>query len=332
MIPPGQIEPAPDSPEPSRPAVSQSGTGASGGMSADRGYLDTEQRNPDSETIDTLSIPEAFEVMASADRRICAAVDAAREPICRAIELVSGAFAAGHRLFYVGAGTSGRLGVLDASECPPTFLSDPRQVQGIIAGGDAALKRSIEGAEDSRSLAEADLTTAGVAAGDVVMGITTGGTTPYVHAAIETARAVGAATVFMACVPTDQVEDRADVSIRVLTGPEVVTGSTRLKAGTATKLVLNRITTLAMIRSGKVYRNLMVDVDASRNAKLVDRGIRILQAVTGLTRSDADELLRRAGFRVKTAIVMHELQIDAHAANDLLAQHDGRIREILPDR
>ncbi|MHC4092840.1 MAG: N-acetylmuramic acid 6-phosphate etherase, partial [Planctomycetota bacterium] len=204
----------------------------------DRGHLLTELRNPRSMRIDRMSIAEAFEVLNAEDASVATAVAAAREDICQAIELVVNAFQSGGRLFYVGAGTSGRLGVLDASECPPTFLSDPSMVQGFIAGGWEALRRSIEGAEDHPEDAVAEIDARKVGALDVVLGIATGGTTPYVHAALERAKERGAKTVFFGCVAQQDVADEADVSIRVLVGPEVITGSTRLKAGTATKMVL----------------------------------------------------------------------------------------------
>jgi N-acetylmuramic acid 6-phosphate etherase len=232
--------------------------------------------------------------MSIRDAGIAAAVAAAKADICRAIELVVEAFRAGGRLIYVGAGTSGRLGVLDAAECPPTFLSDPCMVQGVIAGGAEALTRSIEGAEDRLEDGAKAMDHREVGPNDVVFAVATGGTTPFVHGAIQRARQRGAKTVFFACVPENQVEDEADVSIRVITGPEVLTGSTRMKAGTATKMVLNMVTTIAMVQIGKVYENLMVDVNTSSNAKLRERGARIIQTLTGLTKSDA-ATGRRAG-------------------------------------
>lgn len=295
----------------------------------DRGKLLTEMRNPRSTTIDRLSIPAAFDLINSEDATIPLAVAAAREPICQAIELVVAAFRAGGRLIYVGAGTSGRLGVLDASECSPTFLSDPHMVQGFIAGGWEALRQAIEGAEDDPAGGAGLMDELNVDVNDVVMGISTGGTTPYVHGALARAHERGAKTVFFACVNVDEVPDDADVSIRVLVGPEVITGSTRLKAGTATKLVLNTITTISMIQIGKVYENLMVDVNTRTNHKLVDRGARIIQAVTGLSRESALELLERANGRVKTALVMHVKGVDASVAQQLLARVDGHLDRIL---
>jgi len=290
----------------------------------DRGHLLTELRNPNSMRVDRMSIAEAVDLMNAEDATIPAAVAAAKTEICQTIELVVAAFEAGGRLIYGGAGTSGRLGVLDASECPPTFLSDPRMVQGVISGGWDALRRAIEGAEDYPQDGAAKMDEMEVGPHDVVMGITTGGTTPYVHGAIRRARERGAQTVFFGCVP-----DEADVSIRVLVGPEVVTGSTRLKAGTATKLVLNMITTIAMIRIGKVYENLMVDVNTRSNKKLVDRGTRMIMTVTGLERAVAADLLARSGGHVKTALVMHAKGVDRATAEALLTAAHGHVARII---
>ncbi len=295
----------------------------------DRGHFLTEQRNPRSMDIDRMSIAQGFDVMNAEDASIAAAVAAARDDVVRAVELVVAAFQAGGRLIYVGAGTSGRLGVLDASECPPTFLSDPEMVQGIIAGGPGAMFRAVEGAEDSRQAGADMMDERAVGPKDVVFGIATGGSTPYVHGALRRARERGARTVFFACVPKEQCDDQADVSIRVLVGPEVLTGSTRLKAGTATKMVLNMVTTLSMIRIGKVYQNLMVDVNSRSNRKLVDRGARMIATVTGVDRQEAFRLLEAADGRVKTAIVMHLRGVDRATAEDLLARHAGRVRDVL---
>lgn len=297
----------------------------------DRGKLLTELRNSRSKQIDRMPIAQAFDVINAEDATIPAAIAAARESICAAIELVVAAFRAGGRLIYVGAGTSGRLGVLDASECPPTFLSDPQMVQGFIAGGDDALRRAIEGAEDNPANGAKLIDEQAVGARDVVMGITTGGTTPFVHGALARARERGAKTVFFACVSADEVADDGDVSIRVLVGPEVVTGSTRMKAGTATKLVLNMITTISMIQIGKVYENLMVDVSTRSNAKLVDRGVRIIQTVSELEREPAHDLLQAAKGHVKAAIVMHARGVDLESARRLLEEADGRLARILPN-
>ena len=295
----------------------------------DRGHLMTELRSPSSMRIDRMTIGEAVDLLNAEDATVAQAVAAARNEICQAIELVVAAFEAGGRLIYVGAGTSGRLGVLDASECPPTFLSQPRMVQGVIAGGWKALRRAVEGAEDYPEDGAAKMDVLKVGPRDVVMGISTGGTTPYVHGAIERAKERGAKTIFFGCVLDEHVPDEADVSIRVLVGPEAITGSTRLKAGTATKMVLNMITTISMVRIGKVYENLMVDMDTSKNRKLVDRGTRMIQTVTGLERPAAAELLERSGGHVKTALVMHARGVERKEAEKLLAQHHGHVASIL---
>ncbi|UCD29747.1 MAG: N-acetylmuramic acid 6-phosphate etherase [Planctomycetota bacterium] len=295
----------------------------------DRGHLLTEQRNIRSNSIDLMTIEEGFDVINYEDTTVASAVAAAKPQIVAAIRLVVGAFGAGGRLIYVGAGTSGRLGVIDASECPPTFLSDPEMVQGIIAGGREAMFRSMEGEEDKVQSGADAIDQREVGTDDVVFGIATGGTTPFVHGALRRARERGAKTVFLACVPEEQCEDDADVSIRVITGPEVVTGSTRLKAGTATKMVLNMVTTLSMIQIGKVYENLMVDVNTKACSKLVDRAARIVSTVTGMNRSQALSLLNKADGKVKTAIVMHLRDIDYKTAEEWLTEHKGHIRSIL---
>lgn len=295
----------------------------------DRGRLTTEQANPRSAGLDRLSVAQAFDLINGEDATIAHAIAGAKDDICRAIDLVVEAFQSGGRLIYVGAGTSGRLGVLDATECPPTFLSDPQQVQGIIAGGRDALTRSVEGAEDIDSDGATAIDERGVHENDVVFGIATGGTTPFVHGALSRARQRGAKTVFLACVPKGEASDDADVSIRVVTGPEVLTGSTRMKAGTATKMVLNMVTTIAMARTGKVFGNLMVDVNTATNTKLVDRGVRIVQAVTGLARDQAAALLNRAGGHVKTAAVMHARRVDREEAERLIKKVGGQLGALL---
>jgi N-acetylmuramic acid 6-phosphate etherase len=279
-----------------------------------------------------MALSDAFDVISAEDATVARAVAAAKADICATVEMVIEAFGAGGRLIYVGAGTSGRLGVLDAAECPPTFMSDPEMVQGVIAGGWDALRRSIEGAEDRAEDGAAAIDEGNVGPKDVVLGIATGGTTPFVHAALERAKSLGAKTVFFACVSKEHVPDSADVSIRVLTGAEVITGSTRMKAGTATKMVLNMITTLSMLGIGKVYGNLMVDLNAKACAKLRDRAIRILQAVADMDRSRAGELLDRAHGQVKTAIVMHLCGVDQGEAHRRLDLHDGRIGAVLGTR
>jgi N-acetylmuramic acid 6-phosphate etherase len=291
----------------------------------------TERRNPRSADIDLASPLAIVDLMNAEDRAVADAVASQREPIARAIELAVAAFRDGRRLLYLGAGTSGRLGVLDASECPPTFGSDPSMVVGIIAGGPAALTRSQEGAEDRPDGARADLTAANVTAGDFVLGIAASGTTPYVRAALEHARTLGARTGILACSPpAPELVAALDVAIVPITGPEVVTGSTRLKAGTATKMVLNMITTGAMVRLGKTYGNLMVDLQTS-NDKLKDRAERLVITTCGLTRDEARRLLADAQGHVKVAITMHKLGLDRATALARLAEAGGVIRRVVPD-
>ncbi|MHC4443397.1 MAG: N-acetylmuramic acid 6-phosphate etherase [Planctomycetota bacterium] len=295
----------------------------------DRGHLLTEQRNRSSLSIDQMSIEDGFELMNSEDVSVARAVLAAKSQIVLAIEHVVEAFRTGGRLIYVGAGTSGRLGVIDASECPPTFLSDPEMVQGVIAGGNEAMFRSQERAEDDYQAGAAVMDEHDVGGHDVIFGIATGGTTPFVHGAISRGRERGAKTVFFACVPKEQCDDQADVSIRVLTGPEVITGSTRLKAGTATKMVLNMVTTLSMVRMGKVFENLMVDVNTQSCSKLVDRAVRIISKVTGVDRDTSLTLLHNAQGKVNTAIVMHVKKVDCKTAERWLSEHAGHLRSVL---
>ena len=290
----------------------------------------TEQRNPRTAEIDLASPLEIVDLINGEDRGVAAAVATQREQIARAIEWAEAAFRAGGRLFYAGAGTSGRLGVLDATEIPPTFGADPNLVQGIIAGGTSALTRSVEGAEDQPDVAGRDVDTAGVKKGDFLLGIAASGTTPYVRAALVRARAVGARTAILACSPPPpEVLAAADLAIVVITGPEVVTGSTRMKAGTATKMVLNTITTGAMIRLGKTYGNLMVDVQ-STNVKLVDRSERIVAEVCGVSSDDARAVLGKSHGSVKLAIVMQRLGLDLESAAQKLEAAGGRIREVVP--
>lgn len=294
-----------------------------------REQFPTELANPRSAELDTLDASAAFDVMNAEDASVALAVRAAKNEIVRAIELVTERLGRGGRLFHVGAGTSGRLGVLDASECPPTFCTSPEMVQGVIAGGEAALTRSSEAAEDDRGAGARDLEARGVGPQDVVVGIAAGGTTPYVHGALEAARKRGAATIFFACVPKELAPDSADISIRVVTGPEVLAGSTRLKAGTATKMVLNMLTTLSMARLGKVYGNRMVDVAARANAKLWQRGIGLVAEIAACDRARAEELLHAADGSVKVAIVMGRKRIDALAARLLLEHEHGSLRRAL---
>lgn len=291
----------------------------------------TEQRNPRTQRIDMASPREIVELINAEDARVAGAVAESAGDVSRALELAEAAFRGGGRLIYVGAGTSGRLGVLDATECPPTFGSPPDLVQGLIAGGDAALRRSVEGAEDDPDAAREAIESLKVGASDFVLGIAASGTTPYVRAALEEAAALGARTGFLTCSePPPGVRDLCDVCIVAAVGPEVVTGSTRMKAGTATKMILNIITTGAMIRLGKIYGNLMVDLRAW-NEKLRDRSERIVMEATGLDRAAARAAIDAADGRVKLAIVMVRRSVDAAEAQRLLDAHEGRLREIVGD-
>lgn len=291
----------------------------------------TEQRNPATADIDSRSTLEIVDIIAAEDAKVPGAVVRARSEIARAIELIERAFRKGGRLLYIGAGTSGRLGVLDASECPPTFRTPPEMVVGIIAGGLPALVKPAEGAEDDLNAGIAEMDARQVNANDVVVGIAASGTTPYVRAALGRAQALGAATVFVSCSePPALLRETCDVCITVLVGPEVVTGSTRMKAGTATKLVLNMLTTGAMIRLGKVYGNLMVDLQAW-SEKLVDRGQRILMETAGVDRDTARAAIEAAGGSVKLAIVMVRKGVSRNEAEKLLADHDGRLRPVVGD-
>jgi N-acetylmuramic acid 6-phosphate etherase len=287
----------------------------------------TEQRNARTADIDLASALDIVDIIAAEDRRVPDAVFGQREPIAKAIEAAEAAFRAGGRLIYIGAGTSGRLGVLDASEMPPTFGTDPEMVQGVIAGGPAALTRSQEGAEDTIENAVVDLDVRGLKASDFVIGIAASGTTPYVRRALQHARSRGARTALVACSPPPpDMLAHVDILIQPITGPEVVTGSTRMKAGTATKLVLNTITTGAMIRMGKTFGNLMVDLRAT-NEKLRDRSERIVMEVCEVDRAKSRELLDRAGGTVKTAIVMHFNSASRADAEAAIAKAGGMIRK-----
>ena len=294
----------------------------------DRSDLMTERRLPESMRLDAMDTGDAVALMNAQDALAAAAVAAERASVAAVVDMVAAALAAGGRLIYAGAGTSGRLGVLDASECPPTFRTDPTMVQGVIAGGEVAMFRAQEGAEDRPDDGAAAMDAKEVGPQDVVVGIAAGGTTPFVHGALRRAAKRGAKTVFLTCVQRTDAEPRADHVIRPLVGPEIITGSTRLKAGTATKLVLNTISTLAMVRLGKVYENLMVDLRAT-NEKLWDRGARIVSTLTGLEREPSLDLLRRADGHVKAAVVMHRRGVGADEAARLLAAAGGRLRDAI---
>jgi N-acetylmuramic acid 6-phosphate etherase len=289
----------------------------------------TERRNPRSTDIDTYDPLALVDLFVAEDATVPAAVGRARAEIARAVTLIEATFRGGGRLFYVGAGTSGRLGVLDASECPPTFGTSPEMVQGIVAGGTVALTRSIEGAEDNAVAGAETMIERKVSAHDVVVGIAASGTTPFVHGALRKAHELGAPTVFLTCAtPPPDIRDMCTAVIHVDVGPEIVTGSTRLKAGTATKLVLNILTSGAMIRLGKTYGNLMVDLQAT-NDKLRDRGERIVMDVLNVSRDVARKAVAEANGRVRTAIVMVHDQVDASEAETRLANVDRRLRAIV---
>ena len=291
----------------------------------ERGHLLTEQVNPNSLNLDKLNSLELVELFNSEDLKAVAAVAAAKVQLAAAMDMTADRLRQGGRLFYVGAGTSGRLGVLDAAECPPTFCTAPELVQGIIAGGAGALVRSSEDLEDRSADGESAIAQRQITQLDVVVGITAGGTTPFVHGAINAARQRGAATIFIACVPADQVSIESDLDIRLLTGPEILAGSTRLKAGTVTKLALNTLSTGVMVKLGKVYGNRMVDV-AVTNQKLRDRALRIIQDLTWFSREAAGFLLEHSGKWVKLSLLMHWTGLDQQTGKQLLADHQGNLR------
>lgn len=288
----------------------------------------TEQRNPASAHIDELSAEEILRVINEEDRKIAGAVALEIPKIAQAVDRTVEAMRCGGRLFYIGAGTSGRLGVLDAAECPPTYNVSPDLVQGIIAGGEAALARATEATEDDPVSGRRNLLAAGFTGSDVLTGIAASGRTPYVLGAVECARELGAATVGISCTPNSALSRGVDIAIELLTGPEVVAGSTRMKAGTATKLVLNMISTAVMIRLGHVYGNLMVNVQP-KNTKLEDRARRIVSDAVPADYERAGELLREAGRSVKTAIVMGRLGLDRGAAEARLSVAGGRVSAAL---
>lgn len=294
----------------------------------ERGHLLTEQANPQSQNLDQLSSLDLVDLFNQQDQLTVTAIAGAREDLAAAIEIISDALANKGRLFYIGAGTSGRLGVLDAVECPPTFCTPPDLVQGILAGGASALLRSSEGLEDIAADGAQAIADHRITQLDVVVGITAGGTTPYVHGALDAARSRGAKTIFIACVPESQAPRQADVNIRLLTGPEILAGSTRLKAGTVTKMALNILSTGAMVKLGKVHGNRMVDV-AVTNRKLEDRAIRILRDLTDLSREEAAELLVASGQRVKLALLMHWSGLSAESAQAQLDGHGGNLRQAM---
>jgi N-acetylmuramic acid 6-phosphate etherase len=290
----------------------------------------TEQANPATAGIDALSTEEALRIINAEDRRVAEAVAKEIPAIARAVEAIVSAFGRGGRLFYIGAGTSGRLGVLDAAECPPTFSVPPEMVQGIIAGGEPALSRAMEASEDDPAAGAHDLAERGFTAGDVLVGIAASGRTLYVLGAVEAARTMGAVTVGISSNPDSELARTVDIPITPLTGPEVVAGSTRMKAGSAQKLVLNMLTTAAFIRMGYVYRNLMVNLQP-KNVKLLDRARRIVAEAAGTSRERAAELLKAAGDNVPVAIVMGKTGLARAEAEQRLSAAGGRISQALKE-
>jgi N-acetylmuramic acid 6-phosphate etherase len=289
--------------------------------------LPTEARNSATDHIDELPTLDMLRIINEEDAKVAAAVQAELPNIARAVDAMTQRLEDGGNVFYIGAGTSGRLGVLDASECPPTFSVPPTLFQGLIAGGDTALRKSSEASEDSPEQGAADLAAAGFTGQDALVGIAASGRTPYVLGALAHANAIGALTISLTCVPNSEMAAAADISIAPVTGPEVITGSTRLKAGTATKLVLNMLSTGVMIKMGAVYGNLMVNVQPS-NAKLVDRAQRIIMAATGVDQPAAAALLEKSN-SVKTAIAMQKLNLDRPTAEAQLETTKGNLTALL---
>ena len=287
--------------------------------------LITEQRNPNSMHVDSLSVLEIVRLMNEEDKQVPLAIEKCLPQIAQAVECIVAAFQQGGRLVYIGAGTSGRLGVLDASECPPTFGVSPEMVKGIIAGGERALRHPIEGAEDSKTHAVVDLQTIQFSSKDVLVGIAASGRTPYVIGALEYAKSLGSATVSIASNPNSAMANIVDIAIDTVVGPEVLTGSSRLKSGTAQKLVLNMLTTASMILMGKCYQNLMVDVQAS-NEKLKARAIRIVMQATDCDKALAEETLKLADQNAKLAIMMILSGLDRAQAEALLEKHQGKLQ------
>ncbi|EOV1171258.1 N-acetylmuramic acid 6-phosphate etherase [Vibrio fluvialis] len=300
-------------------------------MKIDLTRLVTESRNPASADIDTLSTVEMLKVINQEDQKVALAVETVLPNIALAVDEITRAFAEGGRLIYMGAGTSGRLGILDASECPPTYGTPHELVVGLIAGGHQAILKAVENAEDNRELAKHDLQLLNLTARDVVVGIAASGRTPYVLGGLDYANEIGATTVSVACNPECPMADAAKIAILPVVGPEVVTGSSRMKAGTAQKLVLNMLTSGAMIRSGKVFGNLMVDVEAT-NAKLIQRQTNIVVEATGASAEEAESALNACNRHCKTAILMILSGLDAKQATAKLQQHNGFIRAALNDQ
>lgn len=288
----------------------------------------TEQRNPNTTHIDTLPTLEMVRLINQEDQKVALAVAQVAPEIARAIDVITRQLSQGGRLFYAGCGTSGRLGILDAVECPPTYSTDPELVQAIIAGGYPAIFRAVEGAEDDFDLGRRDLQERGFAPQDVLVGLAASGRTPYVLGAMSYARELGAAVIAVTCCPGSEVDRMADIGIAPTPGPEVITGSTRMKSGTAQKMVLNMLSTGTMIKLGKVYGNLMVDVKPS-NEKLIRRCVTIVREAVGCEEDQAVSALEACGYRPKVAIVMLLKKIDAEQARELLEQAQGRIARVV---
>ncbi|MGR5228078.1 N-acetylmuramic acid 6-phosphate etherase [Photobacterium damselae] len=297
-------------------------------MKIDLSQLVTESRNQASHAIDTLSTLDMVTVINQEDQKVALAVEKTLPEVALAVDAITDAFMVGGRLIYMGAGTSGRLGILDASECPPTYGSNPNQVVGLIAGGHKAILKAVENAEDNQELAEQDLQNLGLTENDVVVGIAASGRTPYVIGGMKYAHSIGAQVVAISCNPQSEMTKIADIAITPVVGAEVVTGSSRMKAGTAQKLVLNMLTTGAMIRTGKVFGNLMVDVEAT-NAKLIQRQTNIVMQATDCDVAQAEEALSACDRHCKTAILMILAGLDAEQAKKQLANHNGFIRSAL---
>jgi N-acetylmuramic acid 6-phosphate etherase len=297
-------------------------------MKLDLTSLTTEQRNTHSNSIDTLGTQDILQMINREDESVSLAVKKVLPQISAAVDLIYEAFKNNGRLFYIGAGTSGRLGVIDAAECPPTFSTPPDLVQAIIAGGAEAMFEAIEGAEDDSEQGRSDLLARTLTTYDVIVGITASGRTPYVVGALEAAKEKGLKTVSLSCNPNSVVSKLADQSIEVVVGPEILTGSTRMKAATAQKMVLNMMTTASMIKLGKVYENLMVDVNAT-NKKLIERAKGIVMIVTGISYEEAEKLLKQTGFEVKTAIVMQKADVPLVIAKESIKKSDGFVKKAI---
>ncbi len=297
-------------------------------MELDLTSLTTEQRNMHTNSIDTLGTQEILQTINKEDESVSLAVKKVLPDISAAVDLIYEGFKNNGRLLYIGAGTSGRLGVIDAAECPPTFSTPPELVQAIIAGGAEAMFEAIEGAEDDQHQGRKDLLARGLAENDVIVGITASGRTPYVIGALEAAKETGLKTISLSCNPNSVVSNLVDQAIEVVVGPEILTGSTRMKAATAQKMVLNMLTTASMIKMGKVYENLMVDVNAT-NKKLVERAKGIVMTITGIPYEEAEKLLEQTGYEVKTAIVMQKADVPLVVAKESIKKADGFVKKAI---